>query len=206
MKVVVFGATGFVGGYIAAELRSRGHDVVAVARSGEGVRAGSVFDRTFVSEITTGADVVVSALPALLDDDHGVGDAITVLLEAARSHDARLAGVGGAGSLPLERGGQPVANLPGVPDIVKVLTAAHEKALAELTASAADVDWFYLIPAMDFGPQMPGERTGEYRVEQDVLVTDSAGKSTISAADYAIAFADELERPQHHRQVFTVGY
>jgi putative NADH-flavin reductase len=32
------------------------------------------------------------------------------------------------------------------------------------------------------------------------------GKSRISIQDYAIAMIDELERPAHSRQRFTVGY
>jgi putative NADH-flavin reductase len=32
------------------------------------------------------------------------------------------------------------------------------------------------------------------------------GPSTISMEDFAIAMVDELEKPQHTRQRFTVGY
>jgi putative NADH-flavin reductase len=38
------------------------------------------------------------------------------------------------------------------------------------------------------------------------LLTDAAGKSWISFEDYAVALADEIERPAHARQRFTVGY
>jgi putative NADH-flavin reductase len=34
----------------------------------------------------------------------------------------------------------------------------------------------------------------------------SDGKSRISFANYAVALADEIERPAHIRQRFTVGY
>jgi putative NADH-flavin reductase len=39
-----------------------------------------------------------------------------------------------------------------------------------------------------------------------VLVTDADGNSNISGADYAKAFADEIEKPEHRRQRFTVAY
>jgi putative NADH-flavin reductase len=38
------------------------------------------------------------------------------------------------------------------------------------------------------------------------LLVDPAGKSWISFEDFAIATADEIERPVHIRVRFTVGY
>jgi putative NADH-flavin reductase len=37
-------------------------------------------------------------------------------------------------------------------------------------------------------------------------VTDDQGESRISAEDYAIALVDELEKPAHLGQQFTVAY
>jgi uncharacterized protein len=39
-----------------------------------------------------------------------------------------------------------------------------------------------------------------------VELVDAAGESYISLEDYAVAMLDELERPRHSRQRFTVGY
>jgi putative NADH-flavin reductase len=52
----------------------------------------------------------------------------------------------------------------------------------------------------------PGERTGHFRLGGDQLLHDAQGKSHISMEDFAIAMADELERPVHSRRRFTVGY
>ncbi len=52
---------------------------------------------------------------------------------------------------------------------------------------------------------VPGERTGSFRLGRDELLTH-AGGSSISFEDYAIALVDEIERPAHIRQRFTVGY
>jgi putative NADH-flavin reductase len=71
---------------------------------------------------------------------------------------------------------------------------------------ATGVDWFFVSPAAGFGSYNPGEPTGKYRVGGDILLTDASGKSEISAADYALAFVDEIETPPHHRTRFTVGY
>jgi putative NADH-flavin reductase len=52
----------------------------------------------------------------------------------------------------------------------------------------------------------PGERTGKFRLAGDQLLRDAAGESRISREDFAVAIVDEIERPTHHRQRFTVGY
>ena len=52
----------------------------------------------------------------------------------------------------------------------------------------------------------PGERTGDYRVGKDQLLKNGKGESSISTQDYAVAMLDELEKPQHIRERFTVGY
>jgi len=51
-----------------------------------------------------------------------------------------------------------------------------------------------------------GIRTGKFRLGTDQLLVDAAGESYISLEDYAVAMLDELERPMHLRQRFTVGY
>jgi putative NADH-flavin reductase len=38
------------------------------------------------------------------------------------------------------------------------------------------------------------------------MIFDSHGKSNISVEDYAVAMIDELEKPAHHRERFTIGY
>ncbi len=59
-KVVIFGVTGYAGGKIAAELVSRGHEVVGVARHAKEVGAGvelltgSIHDEAFVADVTKG--------------------------------------------------------------------------------------------------------------------------------------------------------
>jgi len=51
-----------------------------------------------------------------------------------------------------------------------------------------------------------GQRTGHFRLGRDQLLTDANGQSHISVQDFAVAMIDELERPAHIRQRFTVGY
>jgi len=66
-----------------------------------------------------------------------------------------------------------------------------------------ELAWSYLSPPAELEP---GQRTGKFRLGNDQLVVDASGKSKISVQDYAVAMIDELERPTHLRQRFTVGY
>jgi len=38
------------------------------------------------------------------------------------------------------------------------------------------------------------------------MLNDANGQSRISTQDYAVAMIDEVEKPAHIRQRFTVGY
>lgn len=48
--------------------------------------------------------------------------------------------------------------------------------LTVLKAAPEDVDWFYLVPAGEFGAHNPGSRTGQYRVSSTSQVTDGEGR------------------------------
>jgi uncharacterized protein len=81
------------------------------------------------------------------------------------------------------------------------IATSHSKVLDILRTS--DVNWTYFSPAAFFEP---GERTGKFRMGKDSLIVDSNGQSRISMEDYAIALVDELEKPEHERDRFTIGY
>jgi putative NADH-flavin reductase len=68
--------------------------------------------------------------------------------------------------------------------------------------AAEDLNWTFLSPSALF---TAGARTGNFRLGKDSLLTNGKG-SSISFEDYAIALADEVEKPKHPRQRFTVGY
>ena len=212
--VVVFGGSGFAGKHIVDELADRGHTVLAVARkpeslaerSGVQAHAGSALDADFAHRVSAGADVIIAALPAVDDEGHTLDVPVSVLLEAARQSGARLGVVGGAGSLLVSEQGPRLADTPEFPAFLQPIVAAHGKALTVLGEAPDPVDWFYLSPAGAFGAQRPGERTGRYRTGGLVLLTTEDGDSFISGADYAVAVADEIEKPVHHRERFTVGY
>ncbi|WP_326566283.1 NAD(P)H-binding protein [Amycolatopsis rhabdoformis] len=212
-KLVVFGATGYAGGRITAEALRRGHAVVGVARKAEGLpaeveaRTGSLHDEGFIADVVKGADVVVVATPSRADEqDRRLLDALPALTEAARANGARLSFVGGAASLLVAEGGPRLLDTPDFPDTYKLEATSHADVLDALRELPADVDWFYVSPAAEFGAWNAGERTGSFRLGGDVLLADEEGNSRISGDDLAIAFVDEIEEPRHSRARFTVAY
>jgi putative NADH-flavin reductase len=211
-KLVVFGATGYAGGKISAEALRRGHEVVGVARNtgsvpgGVDERRGSLHDEEFVAGLAKDADVFVVATPARAIDGQKLIDAVPALVRIARENGVRLSFVGGASSLYVAEGGPRLFDTPEFPDEYKEEAGNHAEVLSLLREQPEDLDWFYVSPAAEFGAWAPGERTGEFRIGGDVLLTDENGKSAIGGDDYAIAYVDEIEQPKHRRARFTVAY
>ncbi|MEU1275650.1 NAD(P)H-binding protein [Streptomyces sp. NPDC005799] len=211
--ITVFGATGYAGGHITDEALRRGHEIIAVNRTGSaearpGVTpvAGSIDDETLVRDLATKSDVVVVAVHGSVDGEPFLLPLVPSLLSAVAEGGARLGVVGGAGSLQVADGGPRLIDAPAFPDVVKPEAGSHAQVLEALRATGADADWFYLSPAAEFGSWVPGERTGTFRLGGDVLLSDADGKSFISGADYAIAFVDEIDEPAHRQARFTVAY
>lgn len=209
MKVVVYGATGNAGSEIVKELVARGHKVTGVARNIEKLKSQpAVTAKTddlsnvgAIAEVIKGADVVVSAYQPPADNTDKLIDVTRLQIEAVKKAGVpRLLVVGGAGQLEVAPG-VTLINSGHLPEAYLPIATSHEKAAAVLKAS--DINWTYISPAAFF---VPGERTGKYRTGTNNLVTDEKGESRISFADYAIALVDEIEKPQHERALFSVGY
>ena len=73
----------------------------------------------------------------------------------------------------------------------------------DLLRAEKELNWTFLSPSALF---TAGERTGKFRLGTDQLLTAADGKSSISFEDFAVALADEVDRPAHIRRRFTVGY
>jgi len=207
MKVVLIGATGKSGSRILSELIARGHTVTAVARNpldlptGIKTQRDDLSDVNKIAAIIKGADAVISAYAPPQDDTDQIISVTARQIEAVKkAGEPRLIVVGGAGSLEVAPG---VSLLKSghLPEAWVPIATSHEKALRLLEAS--DIDWTYFSPAAFFEA---GERTGKFRLGKRNLVADEKGNSRISLEDYAIALVDELEKPAHQRQQFTVGY
>ncbi|WP_055492210.1 NAD(P)-dependent oxidoreductase [Streptomyces sp. TP-A0356] len=211
MRIVLFGATGMVGSRIAAEAARRGHQVTAVSRSGRspvpGVTgaAADASDPARVAALAAGADAVASACGPPRDGSEPTEPFLALNRALVRgTRDAgvrRLVVVGGAGSLEVAPGRE-LVDQPGFPESLVPEALAHRAAL-EYYRTVDDLDWTYISPAAEIGP---GERTGRFRVGDDLLLTDADGTSRISAEDYAAAFLDELEEGAHPRARTSVAY
>jgi putative NADH-flavin reductase len=200
--IALIGASGNVGTRLLKELAARGHQVTAIARdpakipAQPGVTAvrGDAADGAGLATLLAGHDAVVSAL-RFLDSDPAT------LIDAVRAAGVkRYLVVGGAGSLQVAPG-QRLIDQPDFPAAYKPEAAAGA-AFLDALRQAGDLDWTFLSPSALF---VPGERTGKFRLGKDDLLVGAQG-SSISYEDFAVALADEIERPAHVRERFTVGY
>lgn len=207
MKIALFGAGGMIGSRIAQEALARGHEVTAVVRTpGKLAKhgklkevTGDASDAASVARVTAGQDAVISAISVA--DQEGLLRATEAQIKGVKQSGApRLLVVGGAGSLEVAPGLQ-LVDAPNFPAAYKAPALAHREVLKAYRK--ADLDWTYLSPAAVIAP---GERTGKFRLGKEQLVADAKGDSKISAEDYAVAMIDEVEKPQHIRQRFTLAY
>jgi hypothetical protein len=202
MKVALIGASGAGGSRLMAELTRRGHQVTAIARHPENVaklpgvtaRQGDVFDKAGLVALIKGHDAVISAVRFSASDPK-------LMIEAVKESGVkRYFVVGGAGSLEVAPGVK-LIDTPQFPAAYKA-EASKGGEFLDLLRKEKDLEWTFLSPSAVIAP---GERTGKFRLGKDQLLTHDKG-SNISWEDYAIAAVDELEKPAHIRQRFTVGY
>jgi uncharacterized protein len=203
MKVAHIGATGKVGGKIREELLRRGHTVTAIARHPDNAPTGKNvnFSRGDIAEPAALA-LILKNHDAVISSATFVPGSSPQLLDAVRrSGVKRYIAVGGAGSLEVAPGKllKDSGKIP--PEWLPAVNEGTE--LLKLLRADRQLDWTFFSPAALIGP---GERTGKFRLGGDQLITTPDGKSSISYDDYAIALVDELEKPRHIRQRFTIGY
>jgi hypothetical protein len=214
-KIILVGASGFIGSAILAEALERGHEVTGVVRHPEkitlkhknlSVKKADIFDTKTFTEICIGADAVISSYnpgwtnPNIAEETTAGYNSI--IQSVRKSGVKRLLIVGGAGSLfaspgkrLMDTGAIPESYLPAVRALanVYILDLAQENV----------VDWIFFSPAINIHP---GTRTGIFRLGKDDMILNQAGEGEISVQDYAVAMIDELENSVHHRERFTIGY
>ena len=215
-NVVLIGATGFVGLAILNELLSRGHKVTAVVRHANKLPKNDnltaveedVANVDAIANITKGKDAVISAynpgwgnpdIKRLTEENY------PKIVEAVKKSGVdRLLIVGGTGTLFVKPGLRVVDSGAIPAEIMDAVRSLGDFYLNGLTKEH-DLDWVFFSPAGEF--EEKGERTGNFRLGKDDLIVDPAtGTSHISVQDYAIAMVDELEKPAHHKERFTIGY
>ena len=213
MKIALIGATGFVGSAILKEALDRGHEVAAIVRNPDTLtphaklhpKKGDAYNEDDVARLAADHDVVISAFnPGWTNPDiysQQVKGTDSIISGVKKAGVKRLLFVGGAGSLEVKPGVQAV-DLPGFPAEYKQGALATREALNMLRKEST-LDWSFLSPSADL---FPDQRTGKFRLGTDQMLRDANGNSRISVEDYAMAMIDEVEKPQHIRRRFTVGY
>jgi hypothetical protein len=210
MKILVIGATGFIGNRVVEEAIRRHHVVTAVARRGNLDRvagaqhlSADASDPGAIDPLIADADAVVLTIRAHPGREQDFLSATRTVLAAVGRSRSRLLVVGGAG--PLRSPTTPEVTVLDDPRFVP----PQWKAVARASSSQLDecrrhgeANWTYLSP-----PALvePGVRTGTYRRGTDRLLLAHDGTSRISAEDLAVAVIDELEYPGTEPW-FTVGY
>ena len=214
-RIAIIGASGLVGSAILKESLERGHTVTAIVRHPEKItlnnpnlqiKSGDVLAEDSVPELVKGVDVVISAYnPGWTNPDIAAETTKgykSIIGGVKKAKIPRLLIVGGAGSLyvapekrVMDTGMIPETYIPAIESLAGVLY--------HLQKEEKELDWAYFSPA---GNIEPGERTGKFRLGKDHLIVDEKGESHISVEDFAVAMLDEVEKPQHHKERFTIGY
>lgn len=215
MKVIVIGATGFVGSHIVNELTSRNIQVTGISRN-EKVSdknnlkyvAADVKNVEALAEILKQHNVVVSAFgggwtnPNIYEDFINGSKAIQQAVK--QSGVKRFITVGGAGSLYLSDGTQLVDTFPQDNPFLPGAKAARD--YLDILKEEKELDWAFFSPAIDMHQGITIGRTGKYRLGTDYPVMDDDGKNILSGEDLAVIIADEVENPKHHQMRFTAAY
>lgn len=214
-NVLLIGATGFVGSAVLNELVSRGHKVTTVVRNIEKLAKSDLVNAVkedvanvdAIAKLAEGKDAIISAYnPGWTNPDIAtlITENYPKILEAAKKSGVeRLLIVGGADTLFCAPGLR-VVDSGAIPEEIMGGVRPLGDFYLNTLMNENDIDWVFFSPAGVFDQE--GKKTGNYRLGKDDLIVDAEGNSHISVQDYADAMVNELEKPAHHKERFTIGY
>ena len=214
-NVLLIGATGFVGSAVLNELVSRGNKVTTVVRNIEKLAKSDLVNAVkedvanvdAIAKLAEGKDAIISAYnPGWTNPDIEtlITENYPKILEAAKKSGVeRLLIVGGAGTLFCAPGLR-VVDSGAIPEEIMGGVRPLGDFYLNTLMNENDIDWVFFSPAGVFDQE--GKKTGNYRLGKDNLIVDAEGNSHISVQDYADAMVNELEKPAHHKERFTIGY
>lgn len=214
-NVLLIGATGFVGSAVLNELVSRGHKVTTVVRNIEKLAKSDLVNAVkedvanvdAIAKLAEGKDAIISAYnPGWTNPDIAtlITENYPKILEAAKKSGVeRLLIVGGAGTLFCAPGLR-VVDSGAIPEEIMGGVRPLGDFYLNTLMNENDIDWVFFSPAGVSDQE--GKKTGNYRLGKDDLIVDAEGNSHISVQDYADAMVNELEKPAHHKERFTIGY
>lgn len=214
MKIILIGSTGFVGSHILEEALERGHEVHAILRDINKmtkthpnlflIKADVMEEAELEDIFNTGYDAVVSAYnpgwsnPDIYNDFIlGYKSILNALNDAKLK---RIIIIGGAGSLIMN--GSKLIDDNKFPKAIYNGAKAASDLLDILYAEEDFLDWTMISPAINL---IDGKRTNTFKLGKDSPVFNSENESVISVQDLAAAAINELEKPEHIRERFTLG-
>ncbi|MGN6324594.1 NAD(P)-dependent oxidoreductase [Pseudolysinimonas sp.] len=212
-RITVIGGTGYAGSAIVAEAAARGHEVTSFSRTlpetslaGVTYVQGDATDDAALASAVEGTEVVVGALSPRGATAGKVRPAYHRLAELVAAAGARLVVVGGWSSLrPAAGAPRFSADADAIPEMFRAEALEIAAIVDEdLPATPAELDWLFVSPAQNYGSYAPFERTGSFRVGDDVALTAEGG-TRISGPDFGLAVVELIERDEHHRTQVNVA-
>lgn len=222
--IVVYGASGTIGGKIAQEALNRGYRVVGVSRDPAKLSIkdgrftavkGDATDVDSIKTIAAGATAIVVSVSGGTADNqpenattNRAAQAMAKALGAMGETAPRVIQISGATAM-FDTREEMLKHAPfqvqeGTPRYAMLF--GHAEALK--TYRASNIKWTVLHPAENIVGMRGNDdqRTGKYRTSSTEHLKDAKGASTITLSDLAVATVDEIENGRFIRQRFTVGY
>ena len=214
LKIILIGSTGFVGSHILDEALERGHEVHAVLRDINKIAKthpnlflikADVMEEFELEDIfSTGYDAVISAYNPGWSNPDIYNDFIlgykSILNALNGAGLKRVIIIGGAGSLIMN--GARLVDSNDFPKSIYSGAKAASDLLDMLYEKENTLDWTMVNPAINL---IDGKRTNNFKLGKDSPVFNSENESVISVQDLAAAVINELEKPEHIRERFTLG-
>ncbi|KZN54322.1 NAD(P)-dependent oxidoreductase [Pseudoalteromonas luteoviolacea] len=212
MKIVVLGASGWIGSHIVAQAKARGHEVTALVRDTDKYDVTDVTVKSFdlndqnqdLTSIISDETTLVASIGGRALGNHEIvaKTASALLTQLPKTNIERLVWVGGAGSLEVAPNVK-LIDTPEFPDEYKGEAHAQGQALDVFKSTQSPLNWTFISPAAEI---FPGDNMQAYRIGFDQLLLDDEGNSRISVADYATALVDEIEKSEHINKRIGVAY
>ena len=218
-RVLIYGASGRIGGPIVEEALSRGYEVTGVSRDPARlekfadrirVEVGDILDRERTSDLIASHDAVIVSIggkPASQEPSQYIAalaaESLVEVLEQFGENGPRLIFVGNLFTLEYENG-KTLLELGRVPETHEyyAMFYGHQIAL-DVFLQSEGVNWTVASPPN--GLRLEG-RTGKVRWGGDTLLRDPDGTpSAISREDFAYAVLEELESGKYVRKRFNVA-
>lgn len=217
-RLLIFGASGRIGGHIVEEALLQGYHVTAVSRDASrlehlsgrvAISIADILDQRALARLISEHDAVLVSVGGKPASDapvdyiaHTAANSLIEVMERLATNK-RLLFVGNLYTLEYE-GGLTLLELGRAPKSHPnyAMFYGHQLALDAFAASDA-VNWTVAAPPN--GLRLSG-RTGRVRWGGRVLLRDADGTpSTISPEDFAYAFVQELENGNYVRKQFNVA-